>query len=1066
MQRMPIAKLTPPHVGLISHRSRVREALARGLRSGMCWIAAPAGYGKTTAVAEYLESAGAPFLWYRVDEGDRDIAGFFHYLTTSLPVQPPSRLPIFGPEYADQPEAFARRFFREYFSLCEDGCLLILDDLHSADRPQFNATLNVLRAELPPTMGCVCVSRNLPPRDLENLSRRGRLDIIDQDTLRFTDEEASALIALRSGQPTSGSDSRIACARGWAVGLTLLANRDENTRDADIRAIASASQGGTQAVNELLEREWFDTLPDIEAAALLRLGLLSKITPDIALALVGEEAPALLLRLQARQMLVSRGAVTDGIFHLHDLLRDFLRERLQRTVPAQQRHALQREAAELSWASGRHEDAIELALQAPDAPLAARMIVECAPTLIEQGRRQTLMGWCSCLPEDVHTPWLCYWLGVAHIAEDARAEYWLERAWHGFVRSQEPRGQCLAVAHAVLSKTDSWRTHTGLPAWTRRAIALAANPVPALTDGEELLVLAGFVRAFHYAEDYRSGDEEALHVASRLLARLASPEERDPPALRLLASAALIVQAGSTADAHVFECAVDSVADIVARPQMAQWPLGMWLVAFGAASGRYFRYSRRDFAFADAESALREAMAIGLREELRGVEFGALYHLQLQMKLRNDFAEWPALVERLSSIADSRNTTQVAVVADCRAAMRVRHGDLVAAGQECERFNRAIEAANEPPIERWPHYITEFQVLLAADQPAKAAALLESHVDVFDGSVLMRTQACIAIARALLARNAGDGRAYAAGMQDAFDRMRRVDWYDALINLPEELATICADAIEAGIEPEFCGDLIRRRRLAPPASRPPHWPWPLKIRVLGEFALELHGKPLMLGPKAPARSLDILRALAIEKNHVCSLDALYDRFWPDSDGDRAKASCEQALHRLRKLLGPIDCVTQREGRLRLATENVWVDLDHWESRLGRALAMCRPGFVPETDTERTLFEFPGGLLMHDPPASWWLPVAERMRSKVVDLALRLGAYHERHGRPSSARSIYLRGLDLHPDTPRLYEVLIRLGMATGDRAGALDDLARFERAVPPGNRGEASALLRRLVGID
>ena len=89
-----------------------------------------------------------------------------------------------------------------------------------------------------------------------------------------------------------------------------------------------------------------------------------------------------------------------------------------------------------------------------------------------------------------------------------------------------------------------------------------------------------------------------------------------------------------------------------------------------------------------------------------------------------------------------------------------------------------------------------------------------------------------------------------------------------------------------------------------------------------------------------------------------------------------------------------------------------------------------------------------------------------MRSKVVDLALRLGAYHERHGQPSSARSIYLRGLDLHPDTPRLYEALIRLGMASGDRAGALDDLARFERAVPPCNRGEASALLRRLIGID
>lgn len=1066
-----IAKLTPPRVDQASPRARVTDALAQALRHGLCWVAAPAGYGKTTAIAQFLRDASLPFAWYRVDEGDSDIAGFFHYLAASVPGVASPALPAFGPEYADRPHAFARRFFRAYFALWPSNGLLVLDDQHNADQPGFNATLEAMRAELPETMRCICMSRHLPPETLADLALRGRLGIVDEETLRFTDDEATALIARRGDGATVAEASDLAAARGWAVGLMLLAHRSGRHGIAraapDAHAlprIAATSRPDVAAVHDLLGREWFDTLPADDGEALLRLGLLPKIAPDIARALVGEDAPALLSRLQARQMLVTRSAGDDGAFHLHDLLRDFLRERLERTLPAPERTALRRRAAELSWAADRHEDAIELALQAPDPALATRMIVEHAPALLEPGRRQTLIDWCARLPEDARTPWLCYWLGVAHMADDADAERWLEQAWQGFSRTEDARGQCLAAARAVLSKTDSWRTHAGLPAWTQRAIALAARPLPPLADDEALLVLAGVVRAFDYAEHYRSAGDDLQRITTRLLDRLARPGEHVPPALRLIASAVLIDRAGSTGDAATFECAVDSVADIVGRPGMPAWPLGMWLVAFGAVRGRYFHYAKRGFVHADAESALREAIAIGMREELRGVEFGALYHLQLMMKRCNAFAEWPALVERLSTIADSRHTTQAAVVADCRAALSARHGDLAAARRECARFNHAIEAANEPPIERWPHYLTEFQVRLAAGAPGEAAALLDALVDLFDGSIRARTEVCIALARALQARDAGDAPGCIAHLRDAFARMRDADWHDALINLPETLAVLCAEALAAGIEPAFCRDLIRRRRLAPPPSRPPHWPWPLKIRMLGGFGLELDDTPLVLGAKAPARSLDLLRALAIEPAHACAPELLHDRFWPDADGDHAKAACEQALHRLRKLLGAGDCVLLREDRLRLAMERVWIDLDHWEIRLGQALAACRPGGDPDADAERTLFDFPGAFLASEPQAAWWRPVAERMRSKVIDLALRLGAHHESRGRQASAQSVYLRGLDHHPDAPRLYEALIRVRLASGDRTGALDALARFERIAGPVGRGEAAMLLQRLIG--
>ncbi|RWO17525.1 hypothetical protein [Mesorhizobium sp.] len=82
-------------------------------------MAAPAGYGKTTAVIDYLESVEAPHVWFRIDEGDQDIARFFQYLAQSLASPAVGNLPVFGVEYVEQPKEFARRFFRAYFARFE-----------------------------------------------------------------------------------------------------------------------------------------------------------------------------------------------------------------------------------------------------------------------------------------------------------------------------------------------------------------------------------------------------------------------------------------------------------------------------------------------------------------------------------------------------------------------------------------------------------------------------------------------------------------------------------------------------------------------------------------------------------------------------------------------------------------------------------------------------------------------------------------------------------------------------------------------------------------------------------
>lgn len=510
--------------------------------------------------------------------------------------------------------------------------------------------------------------------------------------------------------------------------------------------------------------------------------------------------------------------------------------------------------------------------------------------------------------------------------------------------------------------------------------------------------------------------------------------------------------------ADLFAKAVDSVVGDLSDKDVLPWFLGMWLVAFGAKSGRYFPYKRRDFPYPSAEAALRAAIAIGEREALRGVEFGGLYHLQMQMKFRNDFAEFHKIVERLTEIADSRFTTQVAVVADCRAALSARQGDFTAAYSECDRFMAAIEAANEPMVERWPHYITKFQVLLADRKPREAVSLLSDLLPRLDGGARKRTEICILTAAALESSWDKDPN-YRDRLKALLEELRGTHWPMILLNLPELLSEVLADALEHGIEPELCRSLIRERLLEAPRQPRASWPWPLKVRVLGGFRLELNGEPLILSSKHPTKALDILRALAISQDHTCSLESLQDWLWPDLDGDQARAACEQALHRLRKLLGGTDLIVQREGKLRLASNKVWVDLADWEARLKAIATASRKTDGLPPDAEALFQAFPGPLFLHERTRSWSLAAADRVRRELVDLALRIGHQMD----PATARSVYLRALDLYPDASPICKALVRERLLRDDVEGAINDYARYERALRSAGDAAAAGEIRALV---
>src|SRR5262249_8928937 len=99
-------------------------------------------------------------------------------------------------------------------------------------------------------------------------------------------------------------------------------------------------------------------------------------------------------------------------------------------------------------------------------------------------------------------------------------------------------------------------------------------------------------------------------------------------------------------------------------------------------------------------------------------------------------------------------------------------------------------------------------------------------------------------------------------LRTLFCRMRAERRYGMAHYSTPEMTQLCAMALSNAIEPEFVSEMVRRRRFSAPARAPATWPWPLKIRTLGGFAVEVNGEPLAHSGKAQRKPLDLMKALA------------------------------------------------------------------------------------------------------------------------------------------------------------------------------------------------------------
>jgi LuxR family maltose regulon positive regulatory protein len=392
-----------PHMGFMP-RPRLAGRLDEGLARQLILVCAPAGSGKTALLADWAGRGGCPIAWLSLDASDNDPARFWRYAVAALDRVRPGiseRVgPLLGPPAPPSFEGLVTALVNELDAEPGKGeVLLILDDYHLIDSQPVHASLAFLLGHLPTGLRLVLASRSDPPLALARLRASGQLVELRADDLRFTADEAAALLreALGADLPNAAVAALTARTEGWAAGLQLAALSLRGQEDT--AGFVAAFSGSHRYVLDYLAGEVLDRQAEELRGFLLETSVLERLSGALCDAVTGRtDSQAMLEAIeQAGLFLVPLDEVR-GWWRYHQLFADLLRVRLRQQRP--ERIPLLHENA-AAWHSehGPADAAVRHAIAAGDMNWAARLMEQYFDELFYlRGEGATLERWFSALP--------------------------------------------------------------------------------------------------------------------------------------------------------------------------------------------------------------------------------------------------------------------------------------------------------------------------------------------------------------------------------------------------------------------------------------------------------------------------------------------------------------------------------------------------------------------------------------------------------------------------------------------------------------------------------------------
>ena len=388
---------------ILVSRPRLTERLNAGLDGKLTLVAAPAGFGKTTLLSEWIPQSPRCVTWLSLDEGDSDPPRFWIYFIAALQMlnpeigksaqallqapQPPAIetvLTILINEITAFPNVFAHVF----------------DDYHLVQNSDIDEALAFLIEHQPPNMHLVINTRADPHLPVLRLRARGQLVEIRAADLRFTFDEASAFLNQAMGLDLSEQDIAALGQRteGWIAGLQLAALSMQGSADVD--GFIKAFTGSNRYIVNYLIEEVLNQRPAGTLDFLLQTSILDRLCGSLCEAVSGQANGQETLRKLEQAHLFVVPLDDEGVWYrYHHLFAEVLQARLRRSQP-ELLAELHGRASEWYEAHGAVAEAVQHALAAGNTLQAAALIERERWALLGRGEANTLRSWLDQLPAD------------------------------------------------------------------------------------------------------------------------------------------------------------------------------------------------------------------------------------------------------------------------------------------------------------------------------------------------------------------------------------------------------------------------------------------------------------------------------------------------------------------------------------------------------------------------------------------------------------------------------------------------------------------------------------------
>lgn len=409
----PSIKLqVPPLPSSVVHRARLLDLLQQGMSCSLILVSAPAGFGKTMLLSDWLSQGGLSTAWLSLETDDNDPARFLSqvlaaFATLDLPLTIFSPL-LFSPA-AMQGLSLEWAFTTLVDDLlsCEGDVALVLDDYEAITAEPVHRAIRYLVEHCPPHLHLVISTRTDPPLPLARLRAQNQLCEIRVAQLQFRADEASAFLRKVMGFELPAQTEALLEQRteGWIVGLQLAAlslqgRMEEGERG--MQQFMADFTGSHRHIMDYLFEEVFTHQPEAVQSFLLHTSILDRLAAPLCDAVAGgSESAAMLEYLEQANLFLAPLDEQRHWYRYHPLFAEMLCARLQQEVGKPYVATLYGRASAWYEQNGSPLESVEAALHAFDFVRAATLIEPLSYSLLVRFQHYTLRRFLERLPKDV-----------------------------------------------------------------------------------------------------------------------------------------------------------------------------------------------------------------------------------------------------------------------------------------------------------------------------------------------------------------------------------------------------------------------------------------------------------------------------------------------------------------------------------------------------------------------------------------------------------------------------------------------------------------------------------------